>query len=83
MDVIQFIPESLIALVCALYCLGIILKQTPTIKDWIIPYILMGFAIIGSVALKGFNAEAIISGIIASFCAIGTNQIIKQSVARN
>lgn len=80
MDLIQFIPENLIVLVVALYCLGGALKTTPAIKDWTIPYILMTLGVIGSSAISGLNATSIITGVIASFCSTGINQLVKQAI---
>lgn len=77
-DFIKFIPEQLLILVVALYILGVFLK-TSKIKDNIIPWILLIVGIAFSLAIDGLGAASILEGIICSFCAIGTNQLYKQS----
>lgn len=83
MDMIQFVPEQLLILAGALYVIGYFLKQTPNVKDYLIPWTLM-FAGIGfSIAIMGVNANSILQGIIVSFTAVGTNQLVKQTVNKN
>nr|KEH96193.1 holin [Clostridium botulinum D str. 16868] len=63
----------------ALYILGIFLK-TSKIKDEIIPWILLIVGIGFSLAIDGLHAVSILEGIICAFCAIGSNQIYKQTL---
>ncbi|CEK30249.1 holin protein [[Clostridium] sordellii] len=78
--IINFVPEQLLILVAALYVIGIFLKRTPKIKDWSIPWILLVLGISFSIPIMGFNATSILQGIICSFGAIATNQLVKQTV---
>ncbi|GAA0104302.1 phage holin family protein [Paraclostridium sordellii] len=78
--IINFVPEQLLILVVALYVIGIFLKRTPKIKDWSIPWILLVLGISFSIPIMGFNATSILQGIICSFGAIATNQLVKQTV---
>lgn len=78
--IINFVPEQLLILVAALYVIGIFLKRTPEIKDWSIPWILLVLGISFSIPIMGFNATSILQGIICSFGAIATNQLVKQTV---
>ena len=78
--IINFVPEQLLILVAALYVIGIFLKRTPKIKDWSIPWILLFLGISFSIPIMGFNATSILQGIICSFGAIATNQLVKQTV---
>ena len=77
---IKFIPEKLLILVASLYVIGMFLKKTPKIKDWSIPWILLVLGISFSIPIMGFNATSILQGIICSFGAIATNQLVKQTV---
>ncbi|CEN89588.1 holin protein [[Clostridium] sordellii] len=78
--IINFVPEQLLILVAALYVIGIFLKRTPKIKDWSIPWILLVLGISFSIPIMGFKATSILQGIICSFGAIATNQLVKQTV---
>ncbi len=78
-NIISFVPEQLLILVAALYVIGVFLKKTPNVKDWTIPWILLILGITFSIAILGISATSILQGIICSFGAIATNQIIKQT----
>ncbi|MDM8127096.1 phage holin family protein [Paraclostridium benzoelyticum] len=78
--IIKFVPEQLLILVAALYVVGMFLKKTPKIQDWIIPWILLILGVIFSISIMGINATSILQGIICSFGAIATNQFVKQTI---
>ena len=78
--IIKFIPEKLLILVASLYVIGMFLKKTPKIKDWSIPWILLVLGISFSIPIMGFNATSILQGIICSFGAIATIQLVEQTV---
>lgn len=80
MDLIQFVPEQLLVLVVALYIIGMMLKSTVRVPDWLIPWILLVVSITGSVALLGGTANAVIQGVICTGVAVYTNQLIKQTI---
>ncbi len=82
MDLIKFIPEQLLILVAALYVIGIFLKNTSKVEDWVIPWFLLIIGVIGALAIEGFSALAIIDGIICAGVAVLTNQLIKQSTVK-
>ncbi|WP_160679428.1 phage holin family protein [Clostridium sp. C8-1-8] len=84
MDLEKFVPEQLMILVAALYVIGMCLKSTPKVKDWLIPWILIIIGIIGSISLqKGFTALAVFQGIVSAGLAVLSNQLIKQTVNRD
>lgn len=78
MEFIKFITENALVLVPAIYILGVILKGTEKVADKYIPVILLPIGIGGVIALTGFNAEAVIQGILITGAAVYTNQLIKQ-----
>lgn len=78
MDIIQFVPEELFIVVAVLYGVGMLLKKTPKVADWCIPWLLMVVGIVFSVLMQEVSPEAILQGILCSFCAVGTNQLFKQ-----
>ncbi|SJZ84229.1 phage holin family protein [Clostridium tetani] len=62
--------------------MGLMLKQTKQIKDWTIPWILLVVGILGSIALIGLNANAVIQGILTAGVAVFGNQLIKQTTVK-
>jgi hypothetical protein len=81
MDLVKFVPEQLLILVAGLYVLGLFLKSTPKIQDWVIPWILLVVGIVGSMTLQmGFTALAVFQGIAATGMSVFTNQLIKQTL---
>ena len=73
------VVQELMFLVPALWCLGYWLKQTPNVKDLVIPYILCLFSVTGAVAVCGITVEAVANGIIAVGVAVLGNQMYKQT----
>jgi Mn2+/Fe2+ NRAMP family transporter len=83
MDFQKLIIEQALILIPALYIIGMFLKNTPAIKDWTIPYILLVLGIIGAIALIGLNVQAIIQGILVAGVTVFGNQLIKQTTKRD
>lgn len=74
----EFLIEKALILVPVLWVIGAILKNTPAIKDWLIPYILLICGIVGGLVLVGFNADGVVQGIVASGVAVLGHQLLKQ-----
>lgn len=88
MDLMKFIPETLVIVIVAIYVLGIFLKKLDTIKDKYITSLLMLFGITFAVLLSIINAQykinlevivnGILQGILCRGVSVGVNQTIKQ-----
>lgn len=74
----QYITEHALILIPVLNILGMIIKGFPKIPDKYIPVILLFFGITGAVAVMGFNAQAVIQGILITGTAVYGNQVVKQ-----
>ncbi len=74
----QYITEHALILIPVLNILGMIIKGFPKIPDKYIPVILLFFGITGAVAIMGFNAQAVIQGILITGTAVYGNQVVKQ-----
>jgi len=89
------IKPELVVLIPILNCIGAILKATPSVKNWTIPYILMAIGIALAVVYTLFAASdayatagaAVVSGAIQGFLcalmAVGGHQCVKQFAERN
>ena len=78
MDFLKYITENAIILVPVLYIIGNILKGTELIKDKYIPILLMPVGIAFSIAIIGFNAQAVVQGVLVTGAAVYSNQLLKQ-----
>ncbi|HEY8419112.1 MAG TPA: phage holin family protein [Clostridia bacterium] len=88
-DLIQ--PE-LLALMPFLYGAGVLIKNTPFIKDWLIPYILWGTSIIITIIYFALQlranfdgaafAAALSQATLLAFATVGGNECIKQATVK-
>jgi len=83
MDLISYIVSEGLILIPVLYIIGLMIKQTPKIQDWLIPYILGALGILGAVSLMGLSAQSVIQGILIAGAAVYTNQTIKQTISKD
>ena len=74
----KYITENSLILIPVLYVIGMFLKALEFIKDKYIPCILLVIGIAFSIALIGFNVNAVIQGILVSGATVLGNQLIKQ-----
>lgn len=78
-NIMEFVKKDVLFIVPALWIIGYFLKSTPTIKDWIIPYILLVVGVVFSCLTLGFNANGIVQGILVTGAAVLGNQLVKQA----
>lgn len=74
----EYIIEQALIVIPVLLILGKMIKETPNVKDWLIPYILLVIGAALTIALIGFNADAVIQGILVSGAAVFGHQLFKQ-----
>ena len=79
----EFLIDEALIVIPVLLILGAFIKGTPKIKDWLIPYILLGLGVFWSVALIGFDIHAIIQGVLVSGAAVFGNQLYKQTMKKD
>ena len=80
MDFTTYLSEKNYILSLALFFIGLMLKKTPNIKNWYIPYILSVLGIVASVIIEGININSIIQGLIAAGIAVYSHQLCKQCI---
>lgn len=73
-------PEVLI-LIPVLYLLGLWLRKTPHIPDWLDAWLHLVLAIIGCVALVGFNADAFVQAVLVAGAASLMKDLIDRTAA--
>jgi len=83
MDFINYIVDKMLILIPVLYVIGMILKNTPKVFDWLIPWILLVLGVVFAVLIS-LNGEipitdAIIQGILVAGATVFTNQLIIQT----
>ncbi len=78
MDLLKYTVENCLILIPALNVIGQIVKGIERIDNRFIPLILLFFGVAGSIALLGFNADAVIQGVLVTGTAVYGNQLVKQ-----
>lgn len=79
----ELLIEEAIIVVPVLWVLGKIVKETPRVKDWTIPYILLVIGIVLTIGILGVNVDAIIQGILVSGLAVFGHQLFIQTKERD
>lgn len=75
-----YLQEEAMILVPVLWFLQFILKETPNVRDWMIPYILIVVGIVGAVAILGMEPGSFIQGTIATAVAVLGNVLAREGV---
>lgn len=87
MDFSSYLIDKMLVLVPVLYIIGMFIKSTPKVKDWLIPWILLGLGLAGAVAIGLTTGvpivDAVIQGILVTGVTVLTNQLIIQTKAKN
>lgn len=83
MDIQKFLLNDMLVLIPVLYVLGMMLKGTPNVKDWTIPWILL---VIGVACAIGIGigvglpiVSAIVQGILVTGATVYVNQLVVQT----
>lgn len=75
----QLIDPKLLIVVAVCWVIGYVLKQTPLVPNWSIVYIVVIAAVLITVWLLGWSAEAFIQGVLAGAFAVFGHQVVKQA----
>lgn len=75
----EYIVEQALIVIPVLLILGKIVKDTPNVKDWTIPYILLVAGVVITIAMLGFDVDAVVQGVLVSGAAVFGNQLFKQT----
>lgn len=83
MDLINYIVSESYILIPVLYVIGVLLKKIPNIKDWLIPWILLGLGMLGGFFLAGMQLSGILQGVLVTGVTVLGNQLYKQTVVKS
>lgn len=75
---IEYITENALLLIPVLNVIGTIIKNTEKIPDKYIPLILLGFGIVGAIAIMGVSVQSVVQGVLVTGTAVYGNQVVKQ-----
>lgn len=79
----EFLIDDALIVIPVLLILGVIFKNTPKIKDWLIPYVLLILGVAFAIALIGYNVDAVLQGVLVAGAAVFSNQLYKQYIERS
>ena len=82
MDLMDYIVNEAYILIPVLYVIGMFMKKIPNIKDWLIPWVLLGLGIIGGFFLSGMQLSGILQGVLVAGVTVFANQLYKQTIVK-
>lgn len=75
----QFVVNEALVLIPVLLILGALIKRTPKVPDWTIPWVLLGFGVGLAMTIMGVTPEAGIQGVLVTGAAVFGHQLYKQT----
>ena len=78
MELLKYTVENCLVLIPVLNVIGQIIRGIERIDNRFIPLVLLAFGVAGSIGILGFNADAVIQGVLVTGTAVYGNQLVKQ-----
>ncbi len=75
----KFIIEDALIIIPVLLIFGFILKNTPNVQDWLIPWVLLVIGILLALLLLGLSANSLVQGILVVGAAVLIHQLYRQT----
>lgn len=82
-EVMKFLADEALIIVPALWFIGCMLKNTPAVKDWLIPWILIAVGIFAAVMILGFAPSSVVQGVLVACAAVTGHQLLKQTMSQS
>lgn len=79
----EYLVQEALIVIPVLLILGKMIKETPKVKDWLIPYVLLGLGIVFTVGLMGISVDSILQGVLVSGAAVFGHELYKQAKERD
>ena len=82
-ELANFIVKDAYILIPVLYVIGLLLKRTPKLADWLIPWILLGLGMAGGFFLGDMQLEGLLQGVLVTGVTVFSNQLYKQTICKS
>ena len=81
MDIVltDYIVKEAYILIPVLYVIGLMLKKTPKLADWLIPWILLALGMVGGFFLSDMQFKGLLQGVLVAGFTVFSHQIYKQT----
>ncbi|RJE84264.1 holin [Paenibacillus sp. 1011MAR3C5] len=78
-EFIQYVTEEALVLMPVLFIMGLLLKNTPRVPNWTIPWALLAIGMTGGIVIVGSPVQGIIQGVLVTGATVLTHQLVKQT----
>lgn len=75
----EYLVQEALIVIPVLLFIGLLLKNTPKVESWLIPYALLGLGIVFALFLMGFTVHAVLQGILVAGAAVFSHQLYTQA----
>lgn len=82
-DIMSYIVKDAYILIPVLYVIGLLLKKTPRLADWLIPWILLALGMAGGFFLGDMQLAGLLQGVLVTGATVFSNQLFKQTVYKS
>ncbi|WP_206098848.1 phage holin family protein [Paenibacillus paeoniae] len=81
-EFIQYVTEEALVLMPVLFIMGLLLKNTPRVPNWTIPWVLLVIGMTGGIVIVGSPVQGIIQGVLVTGATVLTHQLVKQTTEK-
>lgn len=81
MDYSNFLNQETLILVAVSYAIGLFLRNSCRVRNWLIPWILLILNIAFCYSKLGFNVDSLIQAILITATTVYGNQLVYQTTA--
>jgi hypothetical protein len=82
-ELANFIVKEAYILIPVLYVIGLLLKKTPKLPDWLIPWILLALGMAGGFFLGDMRFKGLLQGVLVTGVTVFSNQVYKQTTCKS
>ncbi len=82
MDILKYIVEEALIVIPVLWVIGKLLKDIPSIQNWLIPWVLLVVGVLATMGIMGFTIESAIQGVLVAGASVFGHQLLKQTQNR-
>jgi len=75
----SYVVEQALILLPLLWIIGAVIKHTPLIPNWLIPYILLALGAVGGLLVVSADVSGAVQGMLAAGLAVLGHQLVKQT----